>query len=135
VGLTIRVHFIWSSTYPSLTCDFVINYGIKKYNKTFSNVTEQCSLICGFIIHGTLEERIYHELRVILQNILYCHCTFKWSFYRFFRFLFAAMGDWKCVQVAFCNKPRRMLYALSVIGIGISMISKFRKTINVFFIT
>ena len=41
-----------------------------------------------------------------------------------FRFLFAWIGDWHCVRVAFCNKPRRMLYALSVIGIGVSMISK-----------
>lgn len=47
------------------------------------------------------------------------------------RFLFGWIGDWQCVQEAFCHKPRRMLYAFSVIGIGVAMISK-RKTVQGF---
>ena len=43
------------------------------------------------------------------------------------RFLFGWIGDWQCVQEAFCHKPRRMLYAFSVIGIGVAMISKSKN--------
>ncbi len=38
------------------------------------------------------------------------------------RFLFAWIGDWKIVQRLFCSKPRRMLYLISVLGIGAVMI-------------
>lgn len=32
------------------------------------------------------------------------------------RFLFAWMGDWPCIQRLLCHKPRRMLYAIGVLG-------------------
>ena len=39
-----------------------------------------------------------------------------------FRLVFAWAGDWKCSKQLFCGKPRRMLYAISVFGVGLFMI-------------
>ena len=39
-----------------------------------------------------------------------------------FRLVFAWAGDWKCSKAFFCGKPRRMLYAISVLGLSIFMI-------------
>jgi hypothetical protein len=39
-----------------------------------------------------------------------------------FRLIFAWAGDWKCSKAVFCGKPRRMLYAISVLGLSILMI-------------
>ena len=39
-----------------------------------------------------------------------------------FRLIFAWAGDWKCSKEVFCGKPRRMLYAISVLGLSIFMI-------------
>ena len=39
-----------------------------------------------------------------------------------FRIVFAWAGDWKCSKELFCGKPRRMLYAISVLGVGVLMI-------------
>lgn len=47
------------------------------------------------------------------------------------RFLFAWMGDWKFIQRLFCQQPRRMLYAISVIGIGsVMIVLPFEKYYN-----
>ena len=39
-----------------------------------------------------------------------------------FRLVFAWSGDWKCSKELFCGKPRRILYAISVLGLSIFMI-------------
>ena len=49
----------------------------------------------------------------------------------FTRFFFAWMGDWSCSQKVLCGKPRRMLYAIGVIGVSVIMIFlPFMKTYN-----
>jgi len=41
------------------------------------------------------------------------------------------MGDWSCSQKVLCGKPRRMLYAIGVIGVSVIMIFlPFMKTYN-----
>ena len=39
-----------------------------------------------------------------------------------FRLVFAWAGDWECSKEIFCGKPRRILYAISVLGLSIFMI-------------
>jgi len=49
----------------------------------------------------------------------------------FTRFLFAWMGDWSCSQKVLCGKPRRILYAIGVLGVSVIMIFlPFMKTYN-----
>ena len=44
-----------------------------------------------------------------------------------FRLMFAWAGDWGCSKKIFCGKPRRMLYAISVLGFGLFMIGKLNN--------
>ena len=46
------------------------------------------------------------------------------------RFLFAWMGDWSCSQKVLCGKPRRILYAIGVLGVSVIMI--FNQTEQIF---
>ena len=43
-----------------------------------------------------------------------------------FRLVFAWAGDWECSKEIFCGKPRRILYAISVLGLSIFMIGTLK---------